>query len=123
MTDSQKMKVSELMEQGFGYRAISSMLDLPLDTVKSWCRRHTRGPKICRQCGGKITRIPHKREKKFCCDRCRMIWWNEHPQLKNTNVSYDHTCSGCGKGFKSNRKNSVYCSWECYVNHRGDHHD
>ena len=39
MTISDSERITELRQQGFGYKRIADALSLPLNTVKSFCRR------------------------------------------------------------------------------------
>lgn len=62
MTKDEKAKVEYLrLEEGLGYRVIAARLNLPLDTVKSHCRRRGLGcvaSKVegfaCRYCGERL---------------------------------------------------------------------
>lgn len=40
MTWDEKEKITYLREEGYGYKVIASKLSLPLDTVKSYCKRN-----------------------------------------------------------------------------------
>jgi endogenous inhibitor of DNA gyrase (YacG/DUF329 family) len=32
----------------------------------------------CLKCGGEIKSIKGKKKRRFCSDRCRWDWWNNH---------------------------------------------
>ena len=86
MTENDKQKIRKLQIEGVGYKRIAAMLDLPVNSVKSHCYRHPvdKEAKIklsCRYCGKKVLQQPHRKEKKFCSDQCRMAWWKEHTAL------------------------------------------
>ena len=61
------------MRRSGGYKRIAALTGYSLNTVKSVCRRNPNGEeKLCLQCGAKLVRTPHYKEKKFCSDTCRM---------------------------------------------------
>lgn len=55
MTNEQTIMISRLMKDGMGYRKIAAELDLPVNSVKSWCRRHQPAEKnrIAVRCAGR----------------------------------------------------------------------
>lgn len=71
--------------KGKSAAAIAEMLCLPLNTVKSYLRRHpkTEDAHICPQCGKAVTQNKGRKEKRFCSDRCRMGWWSAHQSEMN----------------------------------------
>ncbi len=72
----------------------------------------------CEQCGVLVQQHPKRKRKRFCCDACRMKWWNDHRDA-NAVRTEDINCQGCGKVVKaikgSGRK---YCCHECYIKDR-----
>ena len=80
MTKEERSLIVDLQKQGFGYRTIAAKLGLNLHSVKSYCARHpiNKNQKYCLQCGVPVEKLPHKKEKKFCSDKCRFAWWREH---------------------------------------------
>ncbi|BAK46681.1 hypothetical protein CXIVA_07140 [Clostridium sp. SY8519] len=133
MTENQKSKIRTLRRKGYGYGRIAKELEIPLNTVKSYCRRNAdeiaEKPKPaveytgevthCENCGREIRQIAKRKRKRFCCDKCRNAWWNSHlDQVKRKKVYY-FVCPTCGKEFHlygdSRRK---YCSHECYIKDR-----
>lgn len=119
MTRDDTAKITELQNRGIGYKRISSLMGLPVNAVKSYCRRHPVSKYgICLQCGAQIRQTPHKRTKKFCSDACRMAWWKAHPEQVKRKV-YHLTCAWCGKPFDSAGSGKrQYCSRACYANAR-----
>lgn len=115
MTDIQKIKLEELQKQGKSYRFIADALDLPINTIKAWVRRHPVSEFVCLQCGISIQQTPHSRLKKFCSNKCRGKWWSAHPEERTSQMPYKHTCNNCGVVFFTNRKASKYCSTQCYA--------
>ena len=116
MTNEEKARVLELRNAGMGYKAIAAELDLPIATVSSYCRRAVAKPRdTCLQCGSHLSHTPNKKKKKFCSDKCRMLWWHTHPEELNRQAYYTAVCQHCGKEFvvygNDHRK---YCSKGCY---------
>ena len=75
MATEKSKEILQYREQGLGYKRIAALTGYSLNTVKSVCRRNPNGEeKLCLQCGAKLVRTPHYREKKFCSDTCRMAW-------------------------------------------------
>lgn len=112
--------IDKLRLHGYGYKKIASVLGLAENMVKSYFRRNPidKSRKVCVTCGKPIKTTPHKREKKFCSDKCRMKFWNSHPELLNKKSLYSYTCLHCGKEFYSPKKNRKYCSRSCFANAR-----
>ena len=114
-------EIIALQRQGYGYRKIATLLGLSPNSVKDYCRRNPYIPdeEKCPQCGKRLVNTPHKREKKFCSDKCRLAWWNSHPELINRKAIYHLTCAHCGKPFDAYGKaNKKYCSRSCYADAR-----
>lgn len=124
MTEVQKANIRSLQEKGHGYKRIAAELDLPVNSVKSYCRRHPvvevedPGMPRCLQCGTPVAQEDHRKQKKFCSDRCRSDWWKEHPdQIKRTKL-ISYVCPQCGDGFESRNRGRIYCSRRCYAQAR-----
>ena len=113
-------EIDKLRFQGYGYKKIARLLRLSENTIKSYCRRHPfdKTQKVCLQCGKPIENTPHKREKKYCSDKCRLDWWNSHPELINRKTIYDYVCEHCSKSFQSYNAHRKYCSRDCYADAR-----
>lgn len=98
MTEQQKTQTKRLRGEGFGYTAIAAMLRVPENTIKSFCRRNGltgylgRGQKgdehFCHNCGLPVKQNAGRKEKKFCSDECRTIWWNTHLDLVKRKAIY-----------------------------------
>ena len=83
MTQAEAHKIAEMQKEGAGYRRIATVLGMPINTVKSYCQRHPVSPtpavsNNCKHCGADLEESAGKRKKQFCCDQCRMAWWNKH---------------------------------------------
>ena len=123
MTDTERSRIVELQHQGYGYKKISAITGLPLNTVKSFCARHPVQIKempdsnaLCRNCLTPLEQTPHKRKRMFCSDACRMAWWNAHPERVQRKAYYTLTCRHCGKQFESyGNSHRAFCSRDCYL--------
>lgn len=123
MKDKQKQQIIALRRDGAGYGSIANQLGLSINTVKSFCRRHSLAApptdSLCEQCGRPIAQNPGRKRKRFCCDACRNKWWNSHLDLVKRKAVYTFTCPACGKVFavygNSHRK---FCSHACYIAYR-----
>lgn len=130
MTEQNKMTIKIFRESGVSYGEIAKILNLSIDTVKSFCRRNgltgyksLRGEDVvvkpCEECGLPVVQNPGRKTKRFCSDKCRMAWWNSRPDKVNHKKAYINKCSNCGKEFISNgKKDRKYCSHECYAKAR-----
>ena len=135
MTDRQKESIKQMRNDGFGYTTISRELNISLNTVKSFCKANNlagyRAKKknilanekfnYCLNCGVTLIQTKGKKQKKFCCDKCRYQWWNR-PINKNNNSRNnfkEYICPTCNTKFKvygnTTRK---YCSHACYIKAR-----
>lgn len=123
MKDKQKQQIIALRRDGAGYGSIANQLGLSINTVKSFCRRHSLAApptdSLCEQCGRPIAQNPGRKRKRFCCDACRNKWWNSHLDLVKRKAVYTFTCPACGKEFtvygNTHRK---FCSHACYIAYR-----
>ena len=117
MTEKQRNQALALASEGNGYRKISTVLGIPPSTVKSFLKRHSAngGSIMCLNCGKEIVRVPKRKPKKFCSDKCRWDWWNAHPDSINRKAYHTAVCAFCGKEFTVYGKvERTYCSRECY---------
>lgn len=118
MTDSERMQIVELQAAGLGYRRIANILGLPMNSVKTFCRRNPEGKrekKKCLHCGKTLEQTPKKKEKRYCSDQCRMAWWAAHRGELKKKVFHQLVCQYCGKSFERYGKpHQKYCSRGCY---------
>ena len=120
MTDEQKKQIVEYRAAGKGYGTISKELAVPINTVKSFCRRNELKTAVpsdslpCAFCGKAVRQTKGRKKKRFCCDGCRMKWWSEHPEERSPGKN-EHECKNCGKVFFNRRIDAAYCSRECYA--------
>jgi DNA-directed RNA polymerase subunit M/transcription elongation factor TFIIS len=140
MNTEQKEQIRKLRSSGHGYAAIANALGLTKNQVSAFCRRNNLTGQIadsgdentpdgsyCRFCGKPIRQKPGRKEARFCCDACRLSWWNAHPEQVNRKAVYFFTCAGCGRRFTAyGNRHRKYCSHACYIADRfksGDGHE
>lgn len=113
-----KIAINNMRLGGHSPSVIAATLGLPQSTVRSHIHRHPDLPgcKACKNCGKPLVQPKGRREKKFCCDACRMEWWNSHPDSVKKQAYYHLVCQHCGKEFESyGNRNRKYCCRKCYV--------
>ena len=114
-----KTDILFLREKGLTYSQIGDELGIPMNTVKSYCRRAKKKKLLCKNCGKVLVQIPKHKKRIFCSNHCCNIWWANNGNSTNSKANYNLTCIFCGKEFNiyanSRRK---YCSHECYVEDR-----
>ena len=118
MTLQNKIAINNMRLEGHSPSVIAATLGLSAGTVRSHISRHPNIPntKFCKQCGKPVLQKESRREKKFCSDACRMLWWNTHQEFVNRKAYYNLTCEYCGKEFEIyGKKNRKYCCRACYV--------
>lgn len=131
MTDKEKQQIEVYREQGLSYTKISNKMNLSINSIKTYCKRHGLGGvrafdmtgevKICscENCGKLVKQNPGRKQKRFCSDKCRNTWWNAHMDLVKKKANYECICMKCGKSFISyGNKERKYCSHECYIEDR-----
>jgi endogenous inhibitor of DNA gyrase (YacG/DUF329 family) len=119
MIDEQKKDIETLRKEGVGYARIASLLNLPPNTVKSFCRRYDAQKTLCRNCGKPLEQTAKRKPKAFCGDWCRQAWWNAHRDQLRKKAARQLRCAHCGKHFEAyGSQNRKYCSHECYVRER-----
>lgn len=133
MTNEQKIRITAMREKGYGYAAIAEVLEIPKNTIKTYCNRNGLAGirqqqhrlilpnygQFCKECGKPIVQPEKTKKRIFCCKECRVKWWAKHPDAVNQKAIYHFTCQGCGKEFTNyGHSNRKYCSHECYIKNR-----
>ena len=122
MTKDEINIITQLQQQGFGYRRIAALTNIAVDTVKSYCKRHpvdatdceAPSDAYCRQCGRPIQFTPHRKPKQYCSDKCRMAWWNSHRDQVNRKAYRTIICEHCGVAFEVyGAPKRRFCSTTC----------
>ena len=117
LTQEQKNQIALLRENGNGYGKIAQFLGLTVKQVRGYCTRSD--AHLCPQCGKRVRQSPHKKDKKFCSDTCRMTWWHRHPEKGNRNPHHTQVCPVCHTDFPCFRaRTRIYCSRACYAEAR-----
>ena len=131
MTSEEKSRLSAMRKAGRSYTEIAAELGISKNTIKTFCRRNgltsevesapvevTPAPtteRLCPHCGKPVIQPQGRKEKKFCSDRCRLRWWNSHPERITHRVVQTKTCLYCGAEFIAHRnERQKYCSRKCY---------
>lgn len=126
MTNEQKEQILEYKRHGFGYKKIGHLMGLSENTIKSFCKRNKLEEKqndvqdgICPCCGKPIPVSTGRKQRKFCSDKCRMKWWNEHLDRVNKKANYEFVCAYCKKPFTAyGNAHRKYCCHQCYIEDR-----
>ena len=116
MTDAQKIEILRLRSQNVPFAQIAPKMGISKSTIKSYCQRQAQksaavdnAPK-CAHCGKALVQLPHKKPKKFCCDRCRYAYYYQRGASTKKYV-----CAYCGAEFEARGSaNRKYCSVKCY---------
>ena len=119
MTEFEKEKITQLRTQGYSYDDIAKKLNLKASSIRSYCSRNNILPSICPQCGAPVFQNPNRKRKRFCSTKCRITWWNKHPDLGTRHPHHTQVCPICGQSFDCFKtKPRVYCSRQCYSDAR-----
>lgn len=128
MIAHQQEFIKNMRTDGYSYSKIAEILNMSINTVKSYCYRYdiksgeekpSRADDIsknyCKQCIKPLTKTTGSKQKRFCSDRCRLAWWNAHPEAITHKFIQKCTCLVCGQVFEVFRKRQrKYCSRTCY---------
>jgi len=135
MNGLQKEQIALLRAEGKSYTKIADTLGLSINTVKSYCRRNNLGRNatimsdsmdgtFCCLCGVPLKQTIGKKQKRFCSDKCRMAWWNAHPEDVNHKTIRSFTCQTCGQSFDAyGKRERKYCSRTCYGRSKAVRHE
>lgn len=131
MTDRQKQLIAEYRAEGCSYTQISRTMDISVNSIKTYCQRHGLGGVAvfecpskdeiltCENCGKPVKQNPGRKQKRFCSDKCRNMWWNSHMDQVKRKANYECVCACCKKAFVSyGNKSRKYCSHACYIEDR-----
>lgn len=94
MTASQRERIAEMRLHNYSYSFIGRALDLPTNTVKSYCRRQglvAEGPRktkaekngavLCRNCHRPLSEMVRK-DAAFCSDSCRAEYRRKNRKVR-----------------------------------------
>ena len=94
MTEEQKSEIMLLRRQGVGYKRIAAIMEISVETVKSYCRRN----------------FEENATKPVIPVGCEAA---AHPKK----FQFQH-CAGCGTLLPMGSVSRKYCSHACYIRHR-----
>lgn len=132
MTNEQKQAIVSMRDSGVPITSIAQQLGLSVNTIKSYCKRHgihsgnqsSKNILFCLQCHKEIPQAEHRKEKKFCSNKCRQLWWAENTALIPRDSQIERICPVCKTSFLSYKsKHRIYCSRTCYGKSKVVYHD
>ena len=117
MTTEEKRKIDLLKRDRKSVSEIAKELKISPNTVKSYLQRR-KSKNSCPMCGMQVEQTQGRKQKKFCSDKCRGLYWRE--QHKQSDGMIECVCAGCGKKFYAYAsKKRKYCSLVCYRRRNG----
>ena len=148
MTHEEKKLIGKMRSAGHSYVRIAQELDISINSVKSYCRRHGLGADralletqplqaesspppqkatACEQCGSPVRQEAGRKYRRFCSDTCRQAWWTVHRGEMNRRAMHHFVCEYCGMQFsRYGVTDRRFCSKTCAAHARGQkeaHHD
>lgn len=139
MTHEEKRQISQMRAGGMSYIRIAEALDISINSVKSYCRRHGLGtdsmqethlkPAIacpiqskataCEQCGSLLRQQAGRKKRRFCSDACRQAWWTVHRSEMKQKTEHHFVCEYCGMQFsRYGIAKRQFCSKSCAAHAR-----
>ena len=119
MTTEEKNKVLTLSRKGMEGKEIAKSLSIPYENIKKYLQRHKDDPVTCSFCGNEMSQQVGKRFKRFCCDKCRMNYWNRHKKVESRKSTIKRICEHCGQPFFDfQNRGRRFCSRACHLKHR-----
>jgi len=116
ITENQKQQIKMLYAHGKDCKEIADILKVSYRQVYYCC---TKENDVCLQCGKPIKQHPHRKKKLFCCDKCRITWWNHNKSANRSLPSHTQVCKSCRQTFHTYKsKHQQYCSRKCYADAR-----
>jgi 5-methylcytosine-specific restriction endonuclease McrA len=134
LSNVDKNTVIELRNRFLGYKKIAKIIGKTRDEIRKFCIKielngymgekpiqksktikHEKAM-ICENCKAPLYLSGRGRNKRFCSNSCRRIWWQNNTDKKNKIESaiYNLTCKQCGNTFKSyGNKKQQCCSKIC----------
>ena len=140
MTHEEKKQIERMRAAGMSYTRIAETLDISVNSIKSFCRRHGLGADTavqetqpvqaeacplpqeatsCEQCGSPVRQVAGRKKRRFCSDACRQAWWAAHRGEMSRKAVHHFVCEYCGIQFSrygvSQRR---FCSRSCAASAR-----
>lgn len=141
MTQEEKKRIGKMRAAGMSYARIAETLDISVNSVKSYCRRHGLGADVilqetqfetvivcpppneaaaCEQCGSPVWQQAGRKRRRFCSDKCRQAWWAAHQGEMNQKTMHHFVCEYCGMQFSRYGVSACrFCSRSCAAYARG----
>ena len=131
MNNIEREQIVALRAAGQSYARIAGVLNLSVNSVKSFCRRNalssgvgkpvaqiesetTQNAAFCEQCGQLTVQTPGRKHKRFCSDACRTAWWNAHRTQVRRKATRTFCCARCGMQFsRYGVTRRSFCSRSC----------
>ena len=92
MTALQCERIADLRRENYSYQFIADALGIPMNTVKSICRRKgfaAEGPRktkaekqqvtLCKNCHRLL--VDGRKDRAFCSESCRSAWWRNNRKI------------------------------------------
>ena len=126
MTQEEKRRIGEMRAAGCSYIRIAAELNISVNSIKSYCRRHSLGAGMalqeahtvkdthvlpdsfdpvsqkvtpCDQCGCPVHQVDGRKHRRFCSEPCRLAWWAAHRSEMNRKAMHHFVCEHCGMQF------------------------
>ncbi len=141
MTHEEKRLIGQMRAAGQSYIRIAKELDISINSVKSYCRRHGLGADTamqetqpvqaepsppqseataCEQCGSPVRQVAGRKKRRFCSDACRQAWWTTHRGEMSRRAMHHFVCEYCGMQFsRYGVAERRFCSKACAAHARG----
>ena len=141
MTQEEKRRIGEMRAAGCSYIRIAAELNISVNSIKSYCRRHSLGagtilqeaqavqethvlPELagpalqemtsCEQCGSPVHQIAGRKHRRFCSEPCRLAWWAAHRSEMKRKAMQHFVCEHCGMQFsRYGVADRRFCSKSC----------
>ena len=114
LSDVQKEEILRLSREGKGYKSISKIMGISVNTVASFVKEQN-SFSHCDMCGKRFPKASGNRIKRFCCRACRARYWSIHYKIKHRPSTKKCVCEECGAeflNFKSVKRR--FCSRFCF---------
>ena len=140
MTHEEKKQIGKMRAAGMSYTRIAESLDISINSVKSYCRRHGLGADTalqetqpvqaepcqpqseataCEQCGSPVLQQAGRKRRRFCSDACRQAWWASHRGELRRKAEHHFVCEYCGMQFsRYGVADRRFCSKSCAAHAR-----
>lgn len=133
ISDTRNERIKSMRMSGLSYSKIAEILNLSVNTVKSFCRRENisivesvhsdvaidNDRNVCSNCYEILEQNPKRKQKRFCSDQCRMAWWKANRNTVKQSAWYETKCGFCRRSFHSyGNRLRKYCSHSCYIQAR-----